>query len=113
MNILGKTVGILLLITLTLQVTDLTCGGEGLSLNAPGMEGALQLGKSDLDSGNSTYFHSDILHLCSCPCHLSFTPSQSALFVAYLVIVLSSLTAYKLSLNKISIDILQPPKILI
>jgi hypothetical protein len=112
MTRIGKIIGFFLLVVFTLQVTDLTCSGDGLPLNT-GIHGEKQLIKADVDKGKNAYSPAGILDDCLCPCHLSFTQSPSTEVNTYQTISLSSFPAGDLSLKEISTDIFQPPKVLI
>lgn len=112
MSCIGKIIGFFLLIVFTLQVTDLTCVDEGVSLKKPGTQSEVQI-KADLDKGSSAYSPAGILDECQCPCHLNFSQSPSTEVSSYHAIVSSLALIRDIPLKKISADIFQPPKVLI
>ncbi|TAN63180.1 hypothetical protein EPN18_03085 [bacterium] len=108
----GKIIGLFLLILFTMQVTDLTCVGDDLSLNTfECCEN--QLIKADSGKGKTAYSLAGILDQCQCPCHLSFTQTKSVEVISCQSIVVASFFAGDQTLKKISADIFQPPKVLI
>lgn len=113
MTRIGKIIGFFLLIVFTLQVTDITCAGDDLTLKTPGIQGSVQIVGADCDDGKRAYSPGDILDECHCPCHLSFTNTPSTEVSSAQTISTSMYAAVDLSLKKISADIFQPPKILI
>lgn len=89
MTRIGKMIGFFLLIVFALQVTDLTCTGEDLSSNNPGIQGSYQLEKADTGKGKNANSPTVSLDECQCPCHLSFTQTPSAEVNSYQSIGLS------------------------
>jgi len=109
---ISKVIGLVLLIVFTLQVSDLTCIGDSLSLNTPGTYGENQHITAELNKGK-TAPPAVSLNQCQCPCHLSFTHAPSTEANSYRSICLSLLPAGEQALKEISTDIFQPPKVLI
>ncbi|MBI3754290.1 MAG: hypothetical protein HY266_09680 [Deltaproteobacteria bacterium] len=106
---LDKATGIFLLIIFTLQMTDIACIGEDLSLNTLGIQGENQLIKADLKEHSPV----SVLDGCQCPCHLSFLQFPSTEVISYQAIGLPLTFAGNPCLKKVSANIFQPPKVLI
>jgi len=108
-----KFLGFFFLLVFTMQVTGLTCFGEDLPLNTSGIQGSSQLIKANLDEGTDANPPADIIDHYQCPCHLTFTETPSTELISYQSTGVPAFFAGDLSLNKVSADILQPPKLLI
>ena len=105
-----KSVGFFLLIIFALQVTDVTCYGEDLSFVTP-VQSEHQLKAVDSNNKDITDSSSSIIGHCQCPCHLSFSLVPGASIISCLLIGIPLNISDYFSIQKVSTDIFQPPKI--